>query len=292
LITGTAATNAVFAQSFQLPEDYYPNYHIDEEWNQLLDYFIDVEASRKVWTDLEEDIFDEMNDIFKTIFDYFPQSSTNEVIYRQCELITNDLRKEVTRSKYTTFRERCYEPLGGIIKDINTKYIVKASIAANPKKWSSPLNVTLDARESIDPSNDTIPSDNFYRWYKDVYGVEQVIGKWPVVNYTFTEAWNHVVHLTVRSSNNLSEGIFDWEASVDINVAPKAANMVVYINGQQATTNKLLKIWSQDAERWLLIDATATVPIGARTITEHKWTIRWSNDVYSQQTESIQLYWK
>jgi len=118
-----------------------------------------------------------MNDIFNTIFDYFPQSSANEVIYRQCELITRDLSSDISRAKYTTFRERCFEPLGDIIKDINTKYIVKADITANPKKGSSPLNVTFDARDSIDPSNDTIPSQNFYRWYKDVYGIEQIIGK-------------------------------------------------------------------------------------------------------------------
>jgi len=41
----------------------------------------------------------------------------------------------------------------------------------------------------------------------------------------------------------------------------------------------LLKVWSQDAERGLLIDATATVPLWARTIVGHKWTIKWTGEV-------------
>ena len=275
----TSITPVFWQYWSDLPEEYYPNFHIQEEWEQLLDYFIDVEASRKVGADLEADVFWDMHDIFRNIFDYFPQSSTNEVIYRQCEIITDELSIEVTRPKYTTFKERCYEPLGDIIKAINTKYTIKADIKAAPKKWSAPLNVTFDARESTDPSNDTIPSGNFYWWYKDIYWVEQAIWRWPVVNYTFNDPGNHVIHLTVRSSNNYSEGIFDWEESIDINVAPKAANMVVFVNGLKAIENRLLKIWSQDAERWLLVDWTATVPLWARTIVEHKWTIRGTGDV-------------
>ncbi len=263
-----------YAQS-SLPDEFFPNYQIADEYERLLDYFIDIEAAARVWTELEASMFRDINNIFRQVFTYFPRSSSNEIVYRQCILISDDLANWFTRAKYNTFRNRCFESLGTIIRDINTRYTVNAKITANPRRWSSPLNVTFDARDSLDPSNDTIPSSNFYWWYRDVFGVNQPIWRWPVVNYTFTEPGNHIVHLTVRSSNNFSEWIFDWQDSIQINVAPKAANMVVFINWQRAETTRMLKIWSQDANNGILIDWTATVPLWARTIVNHKRTIRW-----------------
>jgi hypothetical protein len=31
----------------------------------------------------------------------------------------------------------------------------------------APLTVTFDARGSSDPSSETLPTDNFYRYYRD-----------------------------------------------------------------------------------------------------------------------------
>jgi len=264
--------SSVYAQA-QVPEEYYPNFHIDDEWELLLDYFVEVEASTKVGAELQEELFRDILDVFESIFDYFPQSSKNEIVYRQCKISARELSSQVSRSKYSTFKDRCFAPLGQLIKEIETKYKIKAKIKAKPTEGSAPLNVTLDARESTDPSDDTIPSDNFYRYYRDVNGDDRVIGRWPVVNYTFTEPANHVVHLTVRSSNNYEDWIFDGNDSVDINVAPKAANMVVFANGKKLSEERLTKIGSQDAKEGVLIDGTATVPTGARTILEHKWKI-------------------
>lgn len=39
-----------------------------------------------------------------------------------------------------------------------------------------------------------------------------------MVNHTFERAGNYIVHLTARSANNLTRGIFDGEASVSVNV--------------------------------------------------------------------------
>jgi PKD repeat protein len=64
---------------------------------------------------------------------------------------------------------------------------VRARATAKPTAGSAPLNVTFDARSSEDPSNDTIPSDNFYWYYTDTDGDEQTIGRGPVINYTFRD---------------------------------------------------------------------------------------------------------
>jgi hypothetical protein len=63
------------------------------------------------------------------------------------------------------------------MKEINSTYTVKAKIKSNPQSGSAPVTVTLDARESIDPSKDTIPSDNFFWYYKNSQGQDILIGR-------------------------------------------------------------------------------------------------------------------
>ena len=62
------------------------------------------------------------------------------------------------------------------------------------------------------------------------------------MNYTFEEPGNYIVHLTVRSSNHLAKGILDGEMNINVNVAPKAANIVVYANTKKLDKNKAAKI--------------------------------------------------
>jgi hypothetical protein len=102
--------------------------------------------------------------------------------------------------------------------------------------------VTFDARASKDPSNETIPTNNYYRYYRDTKGVDRVMGIGSVLNYTFEEAGNYMVHLTVRSSNHLSKGILDGEINLNINVAPKAAVITVYANTKKLDKDKPTKI--------------------------------------------------
>jgi hypothetical protein len=72
--------------------------------------------------------------------------------------------------------DNCYKPLSQILTRINTHFTVKASSSTNPKNGSAPLNVTFDARASLDPSNETIPSDNYFRYYRDTNGEDKSIG--------------------------------------------------------------------------------------------------------------------
>jgi hypothetical protein len=63
------------------------------------------------------------------------------------------------------------------MQEIASKFTIQAVIAANPKQGSAPHTVTFDARNSIDPSNATIPSNNFYRYFKDTDGIDRIIGQ-------------------------------------------------------------------------------------------------------------------
>jgi hypothetical protein len=53
------------------------------------------------------------------------------------------------------------------INKINSSYTVQPSVTTNPSSGMAPLTVTFDARGSSDPSSETLPTDNFYRYYRD-----------------------------------------------------------------------------------------------------------------------------
>lgn len=264
---------AFFAHAFAVttvPEEYYPNYKIQGKREKMIDILENIEATVKVGGSVTASTFAELNQLFATIFPYFPKNPSNNVIYKQCDLTTKELASGVTTYKHQLFKERCFSPIGWILKQIAWSYTVKANATAKPTAWPAPLNVTFDARASLDPSIDTIPSDNFFWWYKDVKGTDRAIGRWPVVNYTFPDPGNHIVHLTVRSANRQTEGVFDGEKSLAINVAPPAAQLIVFINGKRATPESMIKVWLQDGVAGVLIDASATRPMGARTIVSHQ----------------------
>lgn len=73
-----------------------------------------------------------------------------------------------------------------------------------------------------------------------------MIGNGPVLTHTFEEPGNYVVHLTVRSSNKTSEGIFDGSKQFNVDVTPRTANIVVYANGQKMEKNKKIKLGLQE----------------------------------------------
>lgn len=152
------------------------------------------------------------------------------------------LGNKYSETVFYSFMNDCYKPLNQIISKLNSQYTVKPSAIRNPATGAAPLTVTFDARASKDPSSETIPSKNFYWYYRDTKGVDRVIGIGNVINYTFEDAGNYVVHLTVRSSNYLAKGILDGEMNLGVNVAPKAANIVVYANTKKLDKNKVVKI--------------------------------------------------
>lgn len=215
------------------------------------------------------------------VFPFFPQDYNFQVVYKQCQKTTKDMATNPNKENFDSFLENCKNPLWGITNTIKSKYTVKASATLNPSSGPAPLTVTFDARASKDPSNETIPSRNYFWYYRDIDGQDKPIGYGAVVNYKFKESWTYLVHLTVRSSNT---GIFDGEATVSVNVSPKSANVIVYANGKQMNKNKYIKIGVQEAKRGVVFDGSATLPMGWREIMSHKWEIS-SRDGFKRSKE-------
>ncbi|MDO4713341.1 MAG: PKD domain-containing protein [bacterium] len=180
------------------------------------------------------------------IFPHFPQDYNFQVVYKQCQATTKDMQHNPNRDNFNSFFENCKNPLASLVSTIQGKYTIRASASLNPSSGPAPLTVTFDARASSDPSNETIPSRNYFWYYRDIDGTDKPIGYGPVVSYKFNESGTYLVHLTVRSSNS---GIFDGEATVSVNVSPKSANVIIYANGKKMEKQKAVKIGVQEAKK-------------------------------------------
>ena len=263
------------ANDQKVPVYYYADYEIEKDRSRLQEIFVDIDAGDKFWELSPWSLYAEQNQIMKRLFKYFPKDQyTFEVTYQQCLKSTEIMSKDPTRENFQSYYENCKAPLAQVNTNITTKYTVKASASANPSNWSAPITVTFDARASRDPSLETIPTNNYFWYYRDVDGIDKTIWIGPVVKHTFTEEWTYIVHCTVRSSNYW-QWIMDWTANLTVNVSPQSAIISIYANGKKMEKNKITKIGVQEAKKWVFIDWSATSPRWWREILSHSWTIVW-----------------
>ena len=258
-------------------DSYKANYDIKTDRDKILSTFVQIDANDKIGTSISASKFGELNASFKTLFPRFPQDYSYKVVYEQCNLLTSQLSSlsqsdAKYRGYFSSFMSNCYKPLTDILSAINTKFMVTPSIKVSPASGPAPLTVTFDARTSIDPSNETIPSSNFYRYYRDTKGVDQIIGNGPVLHYTFDTEGNYIIHLTVKSSNK-GNGILDGEKTTSIDVTPKAALISIYANGQKMLKDRKAKVGTLEAQKWVVFDATSTIAMGGRQLMSYRWDI-------------------
>lgn len=254
--------------------DYIANYDVSAYWEGINDMFVEIDAKNKVGSLVSTTIFQTLSNYFDKLFPKLPQNNNYRIIYNTCKTQASTLAMDNTRMvEFDLYMDNCQTPLKRIMQEIVAKYTVRALASASPQNGSAPLTVTFDARSSTDPSNDTIPSDNFYRYYKNTVGKTVLIGRWSVVNHTFSVEGNYVVHMTAKSVNKNSQGIFDGSTSLRLNIAPEAANIVVYAAGKKLDDRVHTKFGSTEAKQWILFDASATLPKWWREILSYSWEI-------------------
>lgn len=164
-----------------VPNDYRANYEIKTGWDATLGLFVQIDSLMNMTQDIPSTKFGELNSHFAVLFQKFPQDFAFRVVYDQCRQVTtllsslpsNNPQYQSTLSSYLT---NCYKPLTDILKQINADYTVVPKSKVSPSNGPAPLSVTFDARGSIDPANETIPSSNFFWYYKDVDGTDKTIG--------------------------------------------------------------------------------------------------------------------
>lgn len=271
---------------WQVNENYIANYGISQTWEDIMTNFVTIQATIKRGDQVSSSVFASLYTDFVQLFPQLPQKNNYRIIFDTCKAQSQKLSQVYTSLDFDVFVDQCQGPINTIMKEINSNYTVKAKIKANPQSGSAPMTVTLDARESVDPSEDTIPSQNFYRYYKNTNWEDILIWRWSVVNYTFEQEGNYYVHLTAKSANKESQGILDGEETVVISVAPEIANVVVYANGKKLQQRNYTKIGTQDAQRGVVFDGSATLPKWWREIQSHTWEISWVNG-FKYSSDSI-----
>lgn len=281
-LTSLFAVSLIWSQfntpSFaEVSSEYQANFGISQIWENVTTSFITIQSAKKRWDQVPSSIFASLYSDFNAVFPKLPQRNNYRVTFDTCKVQAQKLSQAYSSLDFDVFMDQCQWPINTIMKEINSTYTVKAKIKANPQSGSAPVTVTLDARESIDPSKDTIPSDNFFWYYKNSQGQDILIGRWAVVKYSFEQEWNYYVHLTAKSANKETEGILDGEATSVITVAPEIANVVVYANGKKLWQKTYTKIWTQDAQRGIVLDGSATLPKWWREIQSHTWEVEWVN---------------
>lgn len=262
-----------------VPNYYYANYKFADSWDDIWETFSTIRARNDLGMDVDTRYFRKLYLDFTNSFKYLTKDYST--LYEKCIALAWELSNEITYKNLQAFLwNSCYKWLNSAVSSINSKYTVKASVTSNPSSWLAPLTVTFDARGSSDPSSETIPTNNFFWYYRDENGVDNPIWEWQVLSYTFSEPGKFIVHLVVRSSN-VDEWILDWERDLTINVLPKAANIVVYANTRRMYTNSQLKIWISEWEKWVVFDGSATMPRWGRKILSHRWSITNSTNGFS-----------
>lgn len=272
----------VSVASAQIPDEYNANYKIKTNRDKIQSLLVQIEASKKVGNDVAPSVFQNLNSSFSQVFPFFPQQNTYKIVYEQCNQLSKALSTQYEFGKFTSFIDGCFDPLNTILTDIDSKFTVVPNVKVSPNQGAAPLTVTFDSRDSSDPSNDTIPSNNFFRYYKDTDGKDKVIGKGPVINYMFEKEGNYLVHMTARSANQ-AQGIFDGEKTVAVNVGPQSAIVSIFANGKRLRKGTPLKFGTQEAQRGINFDGTPTLPKGGRKILTNTWEIAGPNNFKFKQ---------
>lgn len=151
----------------QVGTEYAANYGISQTWDNIMTNFITIQATRRRGDQVPATVFQSLTTDFNAIFPRLPQRNNYRIVYNTCIAQSQKLSQVYTAIDFDVFMDQCHGPLNTIMKEINANFTIKAQIKATPNSGSAPLTVTLDARSTTDPSNDTIPSQNFYRYYKN-----------------------------------------------------------------------------------------------------------------------------
>jgi PKD repeat protein len=257
--------------------EYQANFGITQIWENITTNFISIQSAKKRGDQVPSSVFWSLYTDFNAVFPKLPQRNNYRIIFDTCKVQAQKLSQAYSSLDFDIFVDQCQWPINTIMKEINSVYTIKAKIKSNPQSGSAPVTVTLDARESIDPSKDTIPSDNFFWYYKNTKWQDVLIGRGAVVKYTFEQEGNYYVHLTAKSANKTTEWILDGEATSVITVAPEIANVVVYANGKKLWQKNYIKIGTQDAQRGIVLDGSATLPKWWREIQSHFWAVDGGN---------------
>ena len=107
--------------------EYIANYEIKTDRDNILWLLVEIDAASKIWDQVPQTKFAQLNASFQTVFPKLPQQYTFKVVYQQCLSLSQGLTTYTNtdyQNKLSTFLTSCYKPLSDILKQINAKYSI------------------------------------------------------------------------------------------------------------------------------------------------------------------------
>ena len=204
----------------------------------------------------------------KAWYNYLPDNLNNENNYNKLVIsLKRGLKYPNNEINYTAIRNAIKVYL--LDADIQE---VTWTIQGEPLVGNAPLVTTLRARVS-DPSWSKITSWT-YTWWMDIAGKRKVIGNKPSLSYTFSQEWNYIVFLDVKSSHRNSAwntDVLPYSWQVEISVKEKIASVIFRISGKKIPSSDEIKFSPEEASYWLIFDATSSVPSTGTKFLETSW---------------------
>lgn len=172
---------------------------------------------------------------------------------------------------------------------------ITGNITASPNSWNAPLTVSFSATEVKDPSGVTPGDNNYIWWFRENGGARRELWRSPSLTQTFYKEGSYQVFLDVISGSRNSKGrtdVLPLSISQTIEVKPRLGEVVLLVNGVNASTLPKIKISPTIGKIGVLFDATASRAIGNGTIKKTKWDFGNDNTIEYEWSPVIerQLY--
>ena len=167
--------------------------------------------------------------------------------------------------------------LAGALRDFLTNIkigTITAKITATPVQGNAPLTTTLRAVEARDPSGVTIPDSNYVWWIRGPGNTRKVLGKGPSIPWRFDTEAVYTVNLEILSASRNAKGRVDvmpFQGTQEVRVLPRLANILLYMNGANVSSNEQYKITPNQGRVGIIIDATSSTPAAGATILKTEW---------------------
>ncbi|MDD3119888.1 MAG: PKD domain-containing protein [Candidatus Gracilibacteria bacterium] len=152
---------------------------------------------------------------------------------------------------------------------------ITSKIFVTPQSYgNAPFTVTLRASDTVDPTGNSVPSENYTWFVKDSTGVRKNMGHGPSIPFTFQKEGTYFIYLEIISSRRNSAGYQDvlpFVKEVKIDVGPAIGYIKFYINKANVSGLDIFKITPNAGKSGVLLDASSSYPTGSTTFKTTTW---------------------
>ena len=134
--------------------------------------------------------------------------------------------------------------------------------------------MSLRATEARDPSGAVIPNENYRWWIRGANNTRINIGTGPSIPYTFRSEAVYTVNLEINSASRNSKNradVIPFTGTQEVQVLPRLANILLFVNGVNASLTDKVKITPTQGRSGIILDASSSTAAPGGTIVRTEW---------------------